>query len=146
MKNRSIVLRGEPEYNEEGVATETIKPGYLVKGVSFLANQTANSAACPFAIAVERDELGQGIDNTRQGSGTSTAFYASGDTVKVAVCDAGDQVVAYIASGQNIQEDELLDSVGDGTLKTSGGVHPVARSLTDAGLVAAVTAIRVEVL
>lgn len=144
MKKRSIILRGCPEINEYGVATEAIKPGYLVKGVTSVAKQTSTGWV-PRALALERDELGAGIDNTRQGSGTGSANYAALDVVKIAVFDSGEEATGYIASGQNIDEDELLESAGDGTFK-SGSTNPIARSMETTGAVAVETALRVQFL
>lgn len=160
IKNRNVVLRGSPEYNEEGVAAAQVNPGYLVKGAGvggIIAHQTAGAQTrVPAAFAVERSELGTGIDGTyaTTGSGTGNYYYSSGDTVKVAVCDGGDQVSAWIASGQNIAADDLLVSNGDGTLVKiavySSGVgssYPVARALDGTGgAVAAATITRVEIL
>jgi hypothetical protein len=143
---RSVVLRGEPEYNEYGAANEAIKPGYLVKGVSAVAKQTV-SGIVPRNLAVERDELGQGIDDTYRvtGSGSNAAAYASGDTIKVASFDAGDEATVYIASGQNITEDDYLCSAGDGTFKeVAAASGAIARSLETVGAVAVETAIRVQ--
>lgn len=142
---RSVILRGCPEINEEGKATEAIKPGYLVKGVTTLANQTNSTTPVAKAVAVERDELGQGIDNLKQGSGTASAFYASGDTVKVAVFDSGDEATMFVASGQSISEDDMLKSAGDGTLAkaTTAGVV-IARAMETLGTVIVTTALRVQ--
>lgn len=142
---RSVVLQGTPIVNEDGVASEAIKPGYLVKGVSTIAKQTGTTGSVPKAVALERDELGQGIDDTYQGSGTGAAAYASGDTVKVGVFKSGERAVGYIASGQDISEDELLESAGNGTY-ASGTTKPIARSLDAPGAVTVETAIRVEFL
>jgi hypothetical protein len=147
---RSVVLRGEPEYNEEGRATEAIKPGYLVKGVSLISKQTgASTTKVPKALAVERDEMGAGIDDTYRNSsgfsGVGPAAYASGDTVKVAVFDSGDEATVYIASGQDITEDDYLASAGDGTFaETSTEAAKIAVSLETVGVVAVETAIRVR--
>lgn len=143
---RSVVLRGEPEFNEYGVANEAIKPGYLVKGVSVVAKQTV-AGVVPRCLAIERDELGQGIDDTYRvsGNGTNAAAYASGDTVKVGAFDAGDEATVYIASGQNISEDDYLKSAGDGTFaEVSAASGAIARSLETVGAVAVETAIRVQ--
>lgn len=150
---RTVVLRGEPEYNEAGTASEAIRPGYLVKGVTTIALQTATVVPMPKAFACERSELGTGIDNTYQSPDVASAYYASGDRVKVAVCDAGDQVTAFIASGENVSEDTVLASNGDGTLSVlsaySSGVgpdYPIARSLETLGAAHGVVACRVEIL
>lgn len=144
MKNRSVILRGDPDINEYGTASATVKPGYLVKGIRTIAHQTATTTSVPNAFALERDELGQGLDNSRQGSGTTSAFYASGDVVKVGVFDSGDELVAFVASGAYV-EDDLLESAGDGTL-TKGTTKPIARIVDSLGTVVAVTAVRVQIL
>lgn len=143
---RSVILRGDPEINEYGVASATVKPGYLVKGVSSVAHQTANGVVCVKALALERDELGQGIDNSKQGSGTSSAFYASGDTVKVAVFDSGDEATAFVASGAGtISEDTLLSSAGDGTFKVEATESDaIARSMETVGVVTVGQALRIQ--
>ena len=141
---RSIVVRGCPEVNEYGSASETIKPGYLVKGVSTVAKQTSTTKV-PRTLALERSELGQGIDNTHQGSGTSTAFYASGDVVKVGYFRPGDEALVYVPSGQNITEDDLLESAGTG-LFTEGSTNPIARAMETLGAVTTETALRVQFL
>jgi hypothetical protein len=140
---RSIVLQGCPIVNEDGAATEAIKPGYLVKGVTSVAKQTGTGWV-PRALALERDELGRGIDDTYDGA-AGAASYASGDTVKVGVFKSGERATVYIASGENIQADELLESAGDGTF-ASGSTNPIARSLDAPGAVTVETAIRVEFL
>lgn len=144
MRKRSVIGKGCPKVTEQGTATETIKPGYLVKGVSSVAKQTSTTKV-PKAFALERDELGQGIDNAHQGSGTTTAFYASGDRVKVGVFKSGDEVLAFVASGQNIVEDDLLESAGNGLL-AEGATNPIARALESPGAVLVETAVRVEIL
>jgi len=150
---RSIVLRGCPEYNEYGVANEAIKPGYLVKGVATVSKQTA-SVSCPFTVAVERDELGAGIDDTYyvSGSGAPHAAYASGDTVKVAALDAGDEATVFVASGANITEGDYLNSAGNGLFSevsaayASGTGPAMAMALETLGAVAVETAVRVRVI
>ena len=143
---RSIILRGDPEVNEYGKASEAIKPGYLVKGVSTVAKQTGtHRVAC--GLAIERDEFGQGIDDKYKGSGTGAAAYASGDQIKVAVFDAGDEAVVYVASGQNISEDDYLTSAGDGTFaETSTAADFMVRALESLGVVTTETALRVQVV
>jgi hypothetical protein len=145
---RSVILKGRPQISEEGKASATVKPGYLVKGVGTVAHQSYDGAVkVPAAFALERDELGTGIDNAHQGSGTISAFYASGDQVKVGVFKPGDEVTAFIASGENIAEDDLLSSAGDGTLEeTDGSDYVVARAMEALGLIAAVTACRVQII
>lgn len=146
MNKRSIIQRGSPEVYEGGSASETIKPGYLTKGVSTIAKQTATTTGQPpVQIALERDELGTGIDNTYQNSGASSAFYASGDKVKVGVFTKGQRFLGFIASGQNIVEDDQLQSAGDGTF-AEGSTKPLARAVETIGAVTVETAVLLEVL
>lgn len=140
---RSVILKGSPIINEEGAASATVKPGYLVKGVSTIAHQTSTGKV-PKAVALERDELGAGIDNTYQGSGTPSAYYASGDQVKVGVFKSGEEATVFVASG-NYTEDDLLESAGDGTL-SEGSTNPIARIKETLGTVTTATAARVEFL
>ncbi len=145
---RSIILRGDPEINEDGIATATIKPGYLLQGVSYKAPQSINDTrVVPAAFALEREELGEGIDDSLVGSGTLTAFYASGDTVKEGVFDAGDRALGIVASGETVNEDTLLTSNGAGKLKAATtSAYARARSLDNLGTVVADTFCRVEII
>ncbi len=144
---RTIVLRGNPEVNEYGKATEAIKPGYLVKGVSQVSKQTANGTKVAFALALERSEMGTGIDDAHRGISTVSAFYASGDQVKVATFDAGDEAVVFVASGENVSEDTYLgsDNSNPGLFKTSPTV-PLCRALETIGAVTVETPVRVQVI
>jgi hypothetical protein len=111
--------------------------------------QSASGTKAPFCIALERDELGTGIDDTyaTSGSGTGNFYYASGDRVKVAFPRPGDVVTAWIASGQNIQKDELLSSAGDGTLAAEATAEQaMAVSEEEVGAVTVLTPIRVRVI
>lgn len=146
---RSVILRGQPIVNETGLANASIKPGYLVKGVTTIALHSTAGGNTPRTFALERDELGTGIDDTYTGpqnTGVGLAAYASGDTVKVGACHQGMQVTAWIGSGSNVAADDQLESAGDGTLRKLASGTPLARAL-EAATVAALTApitIRVE--
>lgn len=142
---RSVILKGCPAINEDGAASEAIKPGHLVKGVSTIALQTGTTGSVPKAVALERDELGTGVDNTYQGEGTGSAFYASGDRVKVAVFKSGDEALGFVGSGQNITEDDLLESAGNGDY-AEGSTKPIARAMETLGAVTVRTALRVQFL
>lgn len=133
---RSIVLQGNPRYNEEGVAGAAITPGLLVKGVGTIAVQSGNGTKVPLNVAVEREEIGDDID----------VDYASGDTVKVASCYPGCVVLLWVASGQDITADDLLESVGDGYVEEVGSGVPIARALETLGAVTVATRLRAEVI
>lgn len=140
---RSVILKGSPVISEEGAASAEVRPGYLVKGVGTVAHQTASDRVVP-ALALERDELGRGIDNTYQ-SYAGSAYYASGDRVKVGVFGQGMEATVYVASGQNITEDDLLSSAGDGTFKEEATAEQaIARAMETLGAVTELTKLRVQ--
>ncbi len=134
----TIALLGQPKINEDGVATAVITPGMLVDGVTTVAPHAVVGGLCARAFALERDEMGKSI----------TDDYAVGDTVKVGVFGKGDRVLALIASGQNIAENNQLESAGDGTLRILAAGVALARSLeaVDNSAGPANAAIRVEIL
>ena len=102
-----------------------INPGHLVKGVATILKHASAKGACSRTFALERDELGKGIDNLYGGTTgyAGTAFYQVADTVKVGSFAPGMRVNALIASGQAIAADDFLESAGDGTLqKYTNGV------------------------
>jgi hypothetical protein len=147
---RSVILRQSmpPVINEEGVASEAIKPGYMVTGPATVAKQTGTTGYFQNAIALERDEMGKGIDDTFpagvSGLGAAgSAFYASGDKVKVAIPYPGMETTAWVASGQNITAGDLLQSAGNGLL-AEGSTRPVATAMETLGAVTAETALRVQ--
>lgn len=143
---RSVIVRGTPVVNEDGAATAQVKPGYLVDGVTSIAHHASAGGNTPRAFALERSELGTGIDNTYQGQGTGSAFYASGDVVKVAVCAPGDEVTAFLASGQTVAVNGKLESAGDGTFRPLASGTPLCVAIDAVSVgVAAVTAIRVRI-
>jgi hypothetical protein len=111
MAKRVIKLLGEPIQNEDDKAAAVITPGMLV-------DHDANGDLVPHAssagvaqrwFALEREEMGKDIDAT----------YAIGDTVKVGSFAPGTRVLALIASGENVAQDDDLNSAGDGTLAVS---------------------------
>lgn len=156
---RVVVLQGRPIYHEGGKASAQVNPGYLVKGVTTVAHQNADKHT-PVAkqFAVERDEFGTGIDGTYVASpansgGTGNYYYSSGDQVKVAVCEAGVILTAFLASGETVVEDDVLENAGDGTLKKleaytsgSGACYPIARALEAITGAQGIVKIKIEVL
>jgi len=142
---RITVLRGDPYYNEDGVASAVIKPGYLVDGVLSVAAHAVAAGACPRTFAIEREEMGAGIDDTYQGATTISADYAIGDTVKIGSFSPGMRVLALIASGQSITINQRLESAGDGTLRAYSAGVIIGRAL-ETVTATALTRLRVEVM
>lgn len=142
---RVITLKGDPLINEDGVASAVIKPGYLVDGVLSVAAHASAGAACPRTFALERSELGAGIDDTRQVLGTISSDYAIGDTVKIGSFKQGERVLAFIASGQTITINARLESAGNGTLRVYASGVIIGRAL-ESVTATALTRIRVEIM
>jgi len=143
---RSVVLRGHPIENEEGAAGAAIKPGYLVQGVTTILPHASAGGANPVAIALEKGEMGTGIDSTYAGVGSGSPDYALGDQVKVGVFAPGQRFTGWIASGQNISEDQQLESAGNGTFRAHSAGTILARALETTGAVVALTKIRLEAM
>lgn len=145
---RVIVLQGCPRINEDGNATEEIRPGHLVSGVTSIAKHATAGGLTPAAFALEREELGKGIDNTYGGTtgNAGSAFYAIGDTVKVGVFAPGDRVNALIDSGVNVAAGGLLESAGNGTLRARTSTNPIVGRALEAKNVTETTFIKVEVI
>lgn len=144
---RSVLLRGEPEVNEDGTASAQVKPGYLVDGVTSIAHHASAGANTPRAFAMERDEFGTGIDNTLQGQGTGSAFYASGDVVKVLHAYPGCEVTAFLASGYGVAVNGKLQSHGNGELRPLEGSNtPLGVAMEAVTGSVATPAIRVRIM
>jgi hypothetical protein len=71
--------QGLPDGHEDGTATETIKPGYLVKGVTSIAKQTHSSSEVPEGVRARARRARRGHRQHAPGLGHGSAFYASGD-------------------------------------------------------------------
>lgn len=104
----------------------------------------ANSSATEIptlAVALDRAELNKEI----------TDAYAAGDVVPVGFMAPGTVFYGLIPSGQNISNGELLQSNGDGKLKSATATTADAmlarfQSLDNPGAVTADTRIRVQVI
>jgi hypothetical protein len=131
-----ITLRGEPIVDEQNEASEAITPGHLIEINAGEWRKHASSGGAAGAIfAMERDELGKGID----------VAYAIGDYVKAGYYAPGDRVNALIPSGQNVAEGAELESDGAGRLK-AGTTKPVARAAAASGAVTADTRLAVIIV
>lgn len=143
---RVVILKGEPIYDEDGLAAAAIKPGHLVKGVTTVAVHSTAGGNTPRRFAVERSEMARGVTDDYQDIPALASAYAVGDTVKVACCYPGMRILARIASGQSIVADGQLESAGDGTLRAIAAGTPLARCLETTGVVTSETLVRVEIM
>ncbi len=137
MAKRLIKLLGEPIQNEDSVAAEVLTPGQLVTfdgSGNLIKHASAGAKASP-AFVLEREEMGQGIDDT----------YAIGDVVKVGVFYTGCRVLALLPSGANISKGTRLESNGDGTLKAFGSGEIIGRALEAVNNTAGPTTARITV-
>jgi hypothetical protein len=111
MARTVITLKGDPIISEEEKALEAIIPGHLLMLVAAgLQKNTANAANVAPSFALERDEMGKGVD----------VAYASGDYVKAATFKPGERVYAFLASGFNIAKGDYLTGNTTGLLFSTG--------------------------
>lgn len=126
---------------------EAMTPGHLVEyfddgGATKIRKNSSATAVCPRCVIAEKDYMNKGIDD---------AYTAGDSTPRVVWLQPGCVWYGLIASGQNIQNGELLQSAGDGTLKVATAATAAAnvacfQSLTNAGNVTVLTRIRVQVI
>jgi hypothetical protein len=138
---------GDPIITEYDKAAEAITPGHLLgfDGSGNYVKHAAAATACARDFAMERDELGKGIDPSVTGTPGGSANYAIGDVVKVGSFSQGMHVNAWIASGQNITKGDLMESAGNGTLK-EGTTAIIAIALESPGAVTVATRLRVKIV
>jgi len=105
MASKVIALRGTPMVDEQFDASEAITPGHLIElfdvsGVGEWRKHGTAADNTAKAFALERDELGKEI----------TVAYAINDKVKAGFFAPGMMVNALIASGQNLNVGDFLES------------------------------------
>lgn len=124
--SRVIALLGMPVVTEDGNATEVITPGYMVEGVTSIQKNTVTGAGVPVRVALERSELGRGIDDSVSGSSSpaGSADYAVGETVKVGHFQAGDRFFGFVASGFNEAAGAFVEAATAGVV-AAGTTNPI---------------------
>lgn len=104
---RVIVLRGTPTIDEQNVCGATaITPGMLIDISSGAWVPHGDAAVGAVVFALERDELGDDIDDA----------YAEDDRVKAGYFHVGERVNALVASGEVIAEGAQVEAAGGGLL------------------------------
>ena len=141
MAKRTILLMGDPIFNEDDKAAEAITPGMTMtfNGSGNLVKGPAAAANAALAFAAERDEMGKSIDDD----------YAVGDTVKTFVPRSGDRVNALVpAAAAAIVKGDLLEAAGGGMFRKLAAGVALVRSLDtlDNSAGGSAARIRVEVL
>lgn len=140
----TILLLGNA-ISKEGVATEAITPGMLLERVNrsgvadgFATHNSSAAEKGPFLIAREMELVGNTIDDA----------YEIDDRILLWVCEPGSEVMARLASGQNITAGaELMsDAAGALTLKTSTNPTRAVAMESANNSAGAVPLIRVEVV
>lgn len=143
-EQRTIVVKGSPEVEEAVVITAGFLPGTLLvrtvpAGVVSFAPSTLDGALAAPLVAMERSELGTGVDDSQQSQGTPTAAYVVGDVVKVGYMQPGVEYMAMLEDEQNITAgDNLAANVANGTLRAAAaGENIVAQAMEDLDLTGA---------
>ena len=143
---RVVHLAGPKTEVNDLRSSAIITPGYLVEmhddsdELKWRSNASATEQVA-IAVALDQPELNKGVDDT----------YAAGDLVRAAFLAPGSVFWGLIPSGQDISFAELLQSNGDGLLKTAGTTTAAAntakfQSLDAPGSVVVATRIRVQVI
>jgi len=125
MSYRTVILKGDVNATQEGIASGAIVPGSLVALTSaaqdtFIVHGSAKAAASK-RFAIEDNFQGDGIDDA----------IASGSQFRCFVAKPGDEVAALIAVGEDIAKGDLLESAGDGTLQKFTNGIPLALAKED---------------
>ncbi len=133
---RTIVQKGSPEVEEGILITAAVLPGTLLVrtlsgAIVQFAPATADGAMAAPIWAMERGEMGIGVDNSQQSLGTPTALYATGDQVKVGYMHPGVEFMAMLEDEQNITAGAFLAAnVANGTLRAvAAGENIIAQAM-----------------
>jgi len=109
MANKTIVLKGDP-LQKEVKGSGTIYPGFVLERTSaglVQAHSSSGGDVAPILVAIENSLQGEDIDDS----------YATGDMVQFVAPRSGDEILLYVADGQNITAGDLVSSNGDGYVK-----------------------------
>ncbi len=106
---KTVILRGDPNVNDEFTAVAAITPGDLCELVTTTVQLHSTAAANAARIfALERDEIGKDLDDA----------YAASDQVKLGFFSPGDEVNAFVkAAAAAVVVGDFLESEGDGTVR-----------------------------
>ncbi len=113
MANR-ILLKGDPLRKEYGAALE-VTPGMLLSAESITPGGDIN-AVIPHPAAGENAYALFALEKALDG-GDITDVYDPDERVQCVHARPGDEVLALLANGQNVQRGAFLESAGDGQLR-----------------------------
>lgn len=125
--------------NQAGVdiALEAITPGHFIQRVpgGWQKHAAAEALAQP-SFALEAPEMNKSVDDA----------YATDDLLWVGVGSPGSSFWAWLASGENVEKGDPLESAGDGTLREADAItKTVAFALEPVNTAAGAARIRIEV-
>ena len=112
MAHKTILLKGDP-LQKERAAAGTITPGHLIEldtDGNVIVHATDGAPAANM-FAIEDSLQGNEIDDD----------YSEDDRVQYIVGRAGDEVLMWLADGENAGIGDFLVSAGDGTLRVMSG-------------------------
>lgn len=149
-----ILLKGEAELREEfplealAVCLDNegaITPGMLVEvTTSNTVRPHSTSAGVAAPVRFADTGLNFAPDSLTMG-GIDDDYDTDGQAVKIFIPNAGAMINALLAVGQNVANQALLESNGDGTLK-AGTTNPIVRATEAVNNSAGTTAARIEVV
>lgn len=94
---------------EEALASGTVKPGHLI--------ETIDGRVRRHATAGGNAEKAIAIEASSEDGGTVNVEYADGELVYYRIFQSGEHGLVRIANGEAVEEDDFLESNGDGTFR-----------------------------
>ena len=131
---RTIHLAGPIVRVNDLPAAGTVTPGHaLARDAGTYAFHPAAEAG-PLTLALNVPELNKTFDDT----------YAADDLMFAGIFPAGSSGLAWLASGENVTDGDLLESAGSGNLRALAAGSALARAIEDKDATAGAARIRVE--
>lgn len=115
-------------------AAEAITPGHLIERAGGEYALHTAAAAGPLTLALDSPYANKTIDDA----------YAAGDLVPAGIFPSGSSGLAWLASGENVTDGDLLESAGSGMLAALASGVALARALEDKDTTTGDARIRVE--
>lgn len=130
----TIYLGGKIIRVNDITASEAMTPGHLIERAGGQYQLHTAAAAGPLTLALDAPEMNKGVDDD----------YAAGDLVWAGVLPAGSTGWAWLASGENVSDGDLLESGGSGMFVALASGVALARAIEDKDTTAGDARLRVE--
>jgi hypothetical protein len=116
--------------------SEILTPGMAVARSGGAYGFHPAAAAGPLTLALDAPEENKGIGDA----------YADGDLLWAGVFPSGSTGLAWLASGQNVSDGDVLESAGSGKLRALASGEPLARAIEAINATTGDARVRVEAI